>query len=99
MTNNVPDVFVAVLIDDAMAPDYPRGSEIVWTTRRRLAPGRMVLVRDRHGQTHARQCHQGRVPGQWLAAAVNPAYVSFDSVQDQLQLVAVYKGRLEPDDA
>lgn len=94
----VPEIFRAVLPDDALAPDYPAGTEVVWTTRRRAAPGRLILVRDRHGQLHARQCHQGRAPGLWLAAAINPAYVTFSSSEDGLELVAVYKGRLEPDD-
>lgn len=96
--NNKNEVFRAVLPDNALAPEYPKGTEIVWTTRRRLMPDRLVLVRDRHGQLHARQCHQGRGPGLWIAAAINPSYVSFDSVEDELTLIAVYKGRLEPDD-
>lgn len=95
---NVPEVFRAVLADDSLAPDYPAGTEIVWTTKRRAAPGRLILVQDRHGQLHARQCHQGRAPGQWLAAPINPAYLTFDSEEESLTLVAVYKGRLEPDD-
>lgn len=94
----VPPIFRAVLPDDALAPDFPAGTEIVWTTRRRASPGRLVLVRDRHGQVHARQCHQGRSPGHWIAAAVSPAYVSFDSTDEGFELIAVYKGRLEPDD-
>lgn len=95
---NVPDVFRAVLTDDALAPDFPAGTEVVWTTRRRAAPGRFILVQDRHGQIHARQCHQGRTPGQWLATPINPAYLTFDSAEESITLVAVYKGRLEPDD-
>lgn len=94
----VPAVFRTTLPDDALAPDYPGGTEIVWTTRRRPAPGRLILVKDRHGQAHARQCHQGRLPGQWLAAPLNPAFITFDSHEDGVELLAVYKGRLEPDD-
>lgn len=94
----VPDIFRTILADDALAPDHPAGTEIVWTTRRRPAPGRLVLVKDRHGQVHARQCHQGRAPGQWIAAPISPAYVAFDSLEEGIELLAVYKGRLEPDD-
>lgn len=94
----VPDVFRAVLTDDALAPDFPAGTEIVWTKHRRAAPGRLVLVQDRHGQVHARQCRQGRSPEQWLAAPTNSAYLTFDSAEEGLTLIAVYKGRLEPDD-
>ena len=98
MNSAAPEVFRAILPDNALAPDYPMGTEIVWTTRRRVLPDRLVLVRDRHGQLHARQCHQGRAPGHWIAAAINPSYVNFDFFEDELTLVAVYKGRLEPDD-
>jgi hypothetical protein len=95
---SVPTVFRTVLIDDALAPDLPRGTEVVWTTRRRVAPGRAMLVRDIHGQVHARMCHQGKAPGQWMAASWNPVYASFQSTEEGLTVVAVYKGRLEPDD-
>ena len=93
----VPALFRTILPDDALAPDYPRGSEVVWTTKRRAIPGRIVLVIDQHGMAHARECRQGREPTRWIAAAVNPSYVSFDS--GEVRLVAVFKGMLEPDDA
>ena len=94
----VPEIFRTILTDDALSPEHPAGTEIVWTTRRKAAPSRLILVKDRHGQIHARQCHQGRAPGHWIAAPINPAYVTFDSQEVGLELLAVYKGRLEPDD-
>lgn len=97
-SQSVPDIFRTVLIDDALAPELPRGTEVVWTTRRRVGPGRPVLLRDAHGQVHARTCHQGRTPGQWVGVANNPAFVNFDSSEPGLTVLAVYKGRLEPDD-
>lgn len=99
MNNKTPELFRVALPDDSMAPDLPRGSEVVWTTRRRLMPGRVVLVVDRHSQLHVRRCHQGRAPGHWLAVASNPAYRTLDSEADGLTPVAIYKGLLEPDDA
>lgn len=98
LNNEVPDLFCSALPDDALAPEFPKGTAIVWTTRRRVAPGRIALVKDRHGQLHARICHQGRAPGQWIAAPTNPAFISFDSQEEGLSVIAVYKGRLEPDD-
>lgn len=98
LSSSTPDLFRAVLNDDALAPELPRGTEIVWTTRRLLLPGRVVLVKDRRGQLHARRCHQGTAPGHWIAAASNSAYRSFDSTADGLTVIAVYKGTLEPDD-
>lgn len=98
VTGSTPDVFCTVVRDDAMAPEYPAGTEIVWTKLRRAIPGRLVLIQDGHGQVHVRQCHQGRAPGQWIAAASNAAYVNFSSTDEGFTLVAVFKGRLEPDD-
>lgn len=94
----VPTIFRTALPDDALAPDHPAGTELVWSTRRHPAPGRVILVKDRHQQLHARMCHQGREPGHWLAAPINPAYVTFDSATDGVAVVATFKGRLEPDD-
>lgn len=94
--SQVPDVFRTILVDDALAPEYPKGTEILWTTKRRAMPGRIVLVIDRHRQVHARECRQGRDPGQWIGAPMNSAYVSFNS--SELELLAVFKARLEPDD-
>lgn len=94
----VPDVFRFVLADDALAPDLPKGTEVVWTTRRRPEPGRLILLRDTHGQVHARRCHQGRAPGHWSARATNPVYVDFESDAPGITLLAIYKGQLEPDD-
>lgn len=94
----VPDVFRTVLADDALAPDMPRGTEVVWTTKRRPQPGRVMLLRDAHGQIHARMCHQGHAPGHWRALATSRVYVDFDSDEPGLTLLAIYKGRLEPDD-
>lgn len=95
---NVPDTFRAVLPDNALAPNYPAGSEIVWTLKRRAAPGRVVLIRDAHGALHARVCRQGKAPGQWLAAPYHADFATFDSATDRIELVAVFKGLLEPDD-
>lgn len=95
----VPDLFRTILNDDALAPDLPRGTEVLWTTRRRISPGRAMLVRDQHGHVHARICHQGNAPGQWRAIATNAAFLSYDSGDIGVSVVAVYKGRLEPDDA
>lgn len=99
-TKPLPDTFRTVLPDDAMAPKYPQGTEIVWTSRRRVAPGRLLLLSDAHGQLHARLCTQGHAPGHWLAVPSNAAFVTLDNQSTPgLAVVAVYKGVLEPDDA
>lgn len=96
LRDEVPELFRTLLPDDAVAPDFPSGTEVLWTTNRRAGPGRLLLVKDRHGQPHARMCRQGSAPGSWVAAALNSAFLSF--AQDEIELIAVYKGRLEPDD-
>lgn len=94
-----PELFRFALPDDAMAPELAAGTEIVWTTRRRIAPGRLLLLADAHQQLHVRRCQQGDGPGAWIAAAANPAYRTFRSDESGIHVLAVYKGRLEPDDA
>jgi transcriptional regulator with XRE-family HTH domain len=99
MAGNVPTPFFRTrLEDDSAAPDYPRGHEVLWEPLRAPRPGRLVLVKDKHGQLHVRQYRQGREPGRWTAAAINPAYASLDSADDGLAIIAVLKGLLEPDD-
>ncbi len=99
LTNKTPELFRFALLDDAMAPEMPAGTEIVWTTRRRVAPGRLILLKDSHDQLHVRQCHQGQGPASWIATPNNPAYRSFTSSDGDVSVLAVFKGRLEPDDA
>lgn len=97
-STSVPPSFSARLPDDALAPKYPKDTEIAWSTKRQVMPGRLLLVRDRHGQVHARLCTQGREPGSWTASAINEAYVSFDSSEEGLVVLAVDRGVLAPDD-
>jgi transcriptional regulator with XRE-family HTH domain len=100
LVNPIPaQVFRTALPDDALAPTYPRGTEVVWSTARTLRPGRLVLLRDQHGQAHARLCQQGRAPGQWSGVPLQQGYLTFDSTTDPVHVIAVYKGVLEPDDA
>ena len=93
--DDLPAEFKMRIPDDALAPDFPRGLEIVWAVRKRPAIGSLVVVRDKHGQQHIRQYAQGSAPGHWIAAAVKPFY-SFDSITDGLTVVAVAKWRPMP---
>ena len=99
VNGEIREEFKLAVRDEAMTPDYMPGLEIVWSTRRLPKPGRLVLVRDKHDQVHIRRHMQGREPGQWLAVPSNSAYATFDSLADGLVVLAVFKGRLEPDDA
>lgn len=96
MKTSLPALFRAELPDDAMAPEFPKGTELVWSTRQRMIPGRVVLVRDKHGQVHARECRQGAGPGEWSAVPRNDAYVTLQG--SAVDLIAVSRGKLDPPD-
>lgn len=81
--------FRFALEDDALAPEHPRDTEFIWSRSKAPAIQSLVLVKDKHDQVHAREYRQGRAPGQWLAAATNRAFASFDSIEDDLQVLAV----------
>lgn len=91
-------LFVLPLRDDALAPQFSRGLAVVWSATRRPAPGRLVLVRDKHGRDHARVVYAGSEPGEWRAVALNPAFPTFDPIADGLTILAVHRGTLEPED-
>jgi transcriptional regulator with XRE-family HTH domain len=89
-------LFQLQLIDSALAPELPAGTDLIWSTDKPAAPGSIALVRDRHGQIHARQFRQGTTPGRWIAAATNPSFASFDSEVDGLAIMAVATFRAMP---
>lgn len=82
------DLFVTTLPDDALAPEHPRGLDMIWSTTKEPAIGRIVIVRDRYGTCHVRKYSQGREPGQWVARATNQAFASFES-EEGMTIVAV----------
>lgn len=87
------ELYLLAMPDDAMAPEYPKGTELQWSKSKPFQPGSVVVVRDRAGQVHARQCRQGKTVGHWIAAPMNPVYEALDSVGDGLTvlLVAAYR--------
>lgn len=91
----LPENFASPIPDDALSPDYPSGLELIWSTEKPPRIGSLVIVRDEHGTTHVRQFAQGNAPGQWLAAARNPAFRSFHSTEG-LSILAVAKWRDMP---
>ena len=99
LVGNVPEsLFVLALRDDALAPDYPKGTAVVWSKTRAPRPGRLVLVRDAHGRDHARLIQEGKAPGEWTAAALHRGFASLDPEGDGLTVLAVHKGVLDADD-
>ncbi len=91
----LPPLFRAVIPDDAMSPDYPKGLEFIWSTTKTPQVSSLVMVRDAHDQAHVREYRQGDGPGQWEAAALNRAFKSFNS-KDGLTILAVAAFRSMP---
>jgi hypothetical protein len=87
VTANLGDTFLTAMPDDSAAPEYPRGTEIIWSTIKKPQIGSLVLLRDAHGTMHAREYRQGKAPGQWLAVPINRAYATFDGAE--VEVVAV----------
>lgn len=88
----LPVTFRLAVKDDSAAPDYPRGSWIIWSRTRKAAPGSKILVKDKHNQLHVRRMRQGRAPGAWTAEPLNDAYATLDNHEDGLTVVAVFDG-------
>ena len=88
---DLPKRFRFAMPDDAMAPDTPRGTVLVFSLDAPPTIGHGVLVQDATGQRHVRRYAQG-LGGQWKAEARNKAYLTLDSA-DGVQLLAVVVGR------
>lgn len=95
-SQNLPAEFTLTLIDDALAPEHPRGTVFVWSVSRQPEYGSIVLVRDRHDQVVARRYSQGREPGRWRAVASHRDHADFDSIDDALTIVATARFRELP---
>lgn len=87
----LPHRFRLAVPDDALAPDTPRGTVLIFSTTAPPAFGHGVLVQDSTGQRHVRRYSQGPA-GRWLAEARNSAYLTLDSF-DGLQVLAVVVAR------
>lgn len=83
--------FQTVAADDAMAPEVPRGSRVIFVTGVQPVAGDFVLVADNQGVHYLREYRQLR-PGHWQAHALNPAYLPLDSERDGLRVLAVFDG-------
>lgn len=79
------------LPDNAMAPEAPRGTRVIFVTGVDPEPGDWVLVRDDAGNHYCREYRQVR-PGQWEAHARNPGFLPMDSERNGLSVVAVFDG-------
>lgn len=83
--------FETQLPDNAMAPEAPKGTRVIFITGTEPEPGDWVLIRDRAGLYYCREYRQLR-PGQWEAHARNPGFLPMESERDGLHVVAVFDG-------
>jgi hypothetical protein len=91
-----PSLFVLELRDDAVGPDHPKGTGIVWSKTREPRPGRLLLLRDSYEQHHVRVYSAGRAPGEWSGVALTRGYPTLGP--EDAEIIAVSRGVLEADD-
>lgn len=93
-SKELPERFVVETPDDALAPNLPRGTAVVFERASAAQPGECVLVQDSRGARYMRRYVQG-VGGAFTAQALNDAYVTLDSGRDGLRVLAVMAWRAE----
>lgn len=89
----LPERFIIAMPDDALAPQLPKGMELIFAKGQKPSPGHGVLVRDGDGRVFVRRYAEAP-GGRWLAQATNSAYATLEAERDSLQLVATMTGRL-----
>jgi len=93
-STELPPRFVLEVPDSSLAPNLPRGTSVVFECADRAEPGDCVLVKAASGTRYIRRYAQGR-DGQWLAQAIDPAFVTLQSGAHGLVVEAVMAWRAE----
>lgn len=84
---NLPAQFTLEVPDNALAPNAPKGTPLIFDCSAAPRPGYAVLVEDKSGARWVRRYKQ-EPDGAWLAEAVNPAYATLDPEKHGLRIVA-----------
>lgn len=85
------DRFEVLLPDDALAPDFPKGTVMRFDSERPPKPGWPCVVKDAAGKFYARD--YGVAAGaEWTATARSRGYAPLSSTADGLQFVASMYG-------
>lgn len=93
LTEPLPPFFRAVIPDDAMGAEFPRGCAVTFCTTEGPPRARdLVLVRDADGGVYFREYQTGR-GGRWQAVALLSGYQALDSEADGLEVLAISMGR------
>lgn len=90
----LPSRFKLAVPDDALAPTTPKGVILIFSTELRPAVGTGVLVQDETGRRYIRMFAEGP-GGTWIAAARAEGYLSLDSRQHQLRILAVVEAKVD----
>lgn len=91
--NELPPRFRIALEDAALAPELQPGDELYIDRNLPPEPGDLALLSNGAGQFLVRVLHQ-RMPGQWIAASINPSFAPLDMATDGLQVVGVSYGEV-----
>lgn len=92
----LPERFVYVLEDDALAPDYRAGTKVLFQRcedASLLKVGAGMLLRATDGELHIRRKAQGGAPDQWVGRASNELYRDIHS--EAAQVIGWWRGVLD----
>lgn len=96
--DELPDLFVAPVGSDVLAPQLSAQAEIVWSRSRLPKAGRFALIQDQYDRLHVRVLQEGKRPNEWIAAPRSSDFVTFSTIADAVVIVAVSQGVLDPQD-
>ncbi|WP_157039443.1 hypothetical protein [Aquincola tertiaricarbonis] len=89
MAGPLPATFEITITDDSMAPEFPAGTLVRFSTDVGDARARdAVLVGDRDGNVFFRE-YRFKKPGHWQAVALADGYEPLDSIADHLEVRAI----------
>lgn len=86
--------FKLAMPDDALSPDTPAGTMLIFSAEKTPRVGDGVLVSALDGQRYIRMYAEGP-GGTWEARARHEGYLSLNSARDGLQLLATVEARVD----
>lgn len=89
---DLPAQFICAVPDDALTPDTPKGTLLIFSRDAQPRVGWGILVEDRNGVRYVRRYVQSTGNG-WSAKASHRDYVSLDPVEHGLTILAVASWR------
>ena len=97
MGAELPERFVYVLEDDALAPDYRTGTKVLFQRcedASHLKIGAGMLLKDAAGNLHIRRKAQGAAADQWVGKASNELYRDLHG-SEGAQVIGWWRGVLD----